>query len=51
VIKSTEMCVQGLSGIELGINLLAGYFMQFLFLWQELYSSIYCFTFLVTPGY
>ena len=33
VIKSAEMYVQGLSKIELGINLPAGCFVQFLFLW------------------
>ena len=45
------MCIQGLSRIELGINLPAGCFVQFLFLQQESYPSIYYFTFLVTPDH
>ena len=32
VIKSTNICVQGFSSIKLGINLPAGYSVQFLFL-------------------
>ena len=51
VIKSAEICVQGLFGIELGINLSTGYFVWFLFLWQKSYSSIYCFISLVTSSY
>ena len=51
VIKSTKIYVQGLSGIELGIDLSAGCSVQFLFLWQELYPFIYCFTSLITPSH
>ena len=36
VMKSADMCVHALSGIELGINLPAGCSVQFLFLWQAL---------------
>ena len=32
VIKSANICIQGFSGIELGINLPASYSVQFLFL-------------------
>ena len=49
--KSANICVQGFLGIELGINLSAGCSVQFLFLWQELHPSIYCFISLVTSGY
>ena len=51
VIKSADICVQGFSGIELGINLPTGCSMWFLFLWQELYPSIYWFTSLVTSSH
>jgi len=47
--KSTNICVQGFLDIELDINLSVGYFVWFLFLWQELYSSTYYFTFFITP--
>jgi len=45
------MCIQGFSGIELGINLPASCSVQFLFLWQESHPSIYLFTSFVTPGH
>jgi len=51
VIKSAEMCAQGFSGIEFGINFPAGYSVQFLLRWQASYPSIYCFTSFVTPGH
>jgi len=51
VMKSADICIQDLLGIELGINLSAGCSMWFLFLWQELHSSTYCFTSFVTPGH
>jgi len=51
VIKSANMCVQGVLGIELGINLPTGYSMQFLLYWQASHLSTYCFTSLVTLGY
>ena len=45
------MCVQGFSRIKLGINLPASCFIQFLFLWQKLYSSTYFFTSFVIPDH
>ena len=51
VMKSAEMCVQGLSGIELGINLPAGCSVWFLFHWQTSHPSIYHFLSLVIPGH
>ena len=51
VIKSTKICVQGFSDIELDINLPASCSMQFLFLWQESHPSMYCFIFFVTSGH
>ena len=51
VMKSANIYVQGFLDIELGINLPVGYSMWFLFLWQKLHLSIYCFISLVTPGH
>ena len=51
VIKSANMCIQGFSGIELGINLPASYSIQFLFLWQKSHPFIYLFISFVTSGH
>jgi len=51
VIKSAKIYVQGFSGVELGINFSAGYSMQFLFHWQALHPSTYCFISFVTSDY
>jgi len=51
VIKSTDICIHGFSGIELGISLPADCSVQFLFLWQESHPSTYHFTSFVTPGH
>ena len=51
VIKSANICVYGFSRTELGINLLTGCSVQFLFHWQVLYPSTYCFTSFVIPGH
>ena len=45
------MCVQGFSGIKLGINFLASCFIQFLFLWQKSYPFTYLFTSFVIPDH
>jgi len=51
VMKSADMCVQGFSGIELGISFPAGCSMRFLLHWQALHPSTYCFTSFITPGH
>ena len=51
MIKSTDICIHGFSGIELGINLPAGYSVWFLFLWQKSYPSIYLFTSFIISSY
>ena len=45
------MCIQGFSGIELGINLLAGCSVWFLFLQQKSHSSTYLFISFIIPGH
>jgi len=51
VMKSADICVQGFSGIELGINLPAGCSVRFLFCWQASHPSTYRFTSLVIPSH
>jgi len=51
VCDTADMCIQGFSGIEFGINLLADCSVQFLLHWQALHPSTYRFTSFVTPGH
>ena len=49
--KSTIIQVQSFSSTVFGINFSIGTSIQFLFLWQVLYPSMYFLTFFVTSGY
>ena len=51
VIKSTDICVHGFSGIEFGISFPAGCSVRFLLCWQASHPSTYRFTSLVIPGH